>query len=58
MLYNNEEPDRFPYLRNNQGGWDMKRPNPVFWDHLDHVIARLGELGIETDLILFHPCDI
>lgn len=57
MPYNNEEPERFPYLRDGEGGWDIKRPDLLFWERLDQVIARLGELGIETDLILFHPYD-
>ncbi len=28
-----------------------------FWDQLDKILSELNELGIEADLILFHPYD-
>ena len=31
--------------------------NPGFFRHLERRIGQLGELGIEADLILFHPYD-
>ncbi len=37
--------------------WDFTRPNPAFFRHLERRIAELGALGIEADLILFHPYD-
>lgn len=37
--------------------WDFSRPNPAHFRHLEHCIERLGEMGIEADLILFHPYD-
>jgi hypothetical protein len=37
--------------------WDFTRFNPVFFRMLDRRIAALGQLGIEADIILFHPYD-
>jgi hypothetical protein len=36
---------------------DRTRFNPAFFAHLEQRIAELGALGIEADLILFHPYD-
>ena len=33
------------------------RFNPAFFAHLEKRIAQLRDLGIEADLILFHPYD-
>lgn len=57
MPYNNNEPDLFPFMKNDDGGWDVSRPDFEFWRHLESNIERLCELGIEADLILFHPYD-
>ena len=37
--------------------WDVNRPCYAFWDALDRRLKQLEKLGIETDLILFHPYD-
>ena len=37
--------------------WNFTRFNPVFWHHLEERIGDLRDLGIESDLILFHPYD-
>lgn len=37
--------------------WDFTRPNVSFFQNLDRRILQLQELGIEADLILFHPYD-
>jgi hypothetical protein len=39
------------------GRWDFARFNPAFFQHLERRIADLRDLGIEADLILFHPYD-
>ncbi|MDQ8737969.1 DUF5060 domain-containing protein [Paenibacillus sp. LHD-38] len=36
---------------------DMTRFNPAFFAHLEERIADLMKLGMEADLILFHPYD-
>lgn len=56
-LFNEEEPPRQPYATSRDGGHDFSRFNPAFFRHLEERIRQLGELGIECDLILFHPYD-
>ena len=57
MAYNTTEPRMFPFERDKTGGWDVTRPRYAFWDDLDQQILALDGLGIEADLILFHPYD-
>ena len=57
MPYNSNDPDCYPFLKKADGTWDVTRPDPVFWDRLDQRIRDLRRLGIEADLILFHPYD-
>ncbi len=37
--------------------WDFTRFNPRYFQHLERRIADLQALGIEADVILFHPYD-
>jgi hypothetical protein len=37
--------------------WDFNRFNPRYFQHLEQRILDLRKLGIEADLILFHPYD-
>lgn len=37
--------------------WNYSRPNPAYFAHIEECIRRLGEIGVEADLILFHPYD-
>jgi len=37
--------------------WDFTRFNPVHFRGVEQAIVRLGELGIEADLIVMHPYD-
>ncbi len=57
MIYNEEEPPFFPYEKDEQGKWDIGKPVPEFWETLERCILELDGLGIEADLILFHPYD-
>lgn len=61
-----EEPEIYPYLitevkKDTTGTekkiWDFERYNPVFFANLEKRIDDLSKLGIEADLILFHPYD-
>jgi hypothetical protein len=38
-------------------GWDFTRFNPAFFRHLEQRVGDLRALGIEADIILFHPYD-
>jgi hypothetical protein len=44
-----------PFVQQASGEWDATRFNPAFFRHLDQQVGRLNDLGIEADLILFHP---
>ncbi|MES2796499.1 MAG: DUF5060 domain-containing protein, partial [Bacteroidota bacterium] len=61
-----EEPEIYPYLikeikkdasGNEVKAWDFTQFNPVFFQHLEKRIDDLSDIGIEADLILFHPYD-
>lgn len=51
-----EEPDVFPFIRKGDG-LDYSRPDPAFYRHLEGILDRMDALGVEADLILFHPYD-
>ncbi len=61
-----EEPELYPFLvkevKKDPGGndltvWDYNQFNPLFFQHLEKRIDDLSALGIEADVILFHPYD-
>jgi len=54
--YNRDEPRLFPFVRS-AGANDYTRFDPEYWRNLESRMAQLQELGIEADLILFHPYD-
>lgn len=45
----------FPFLGTPPRDWDTTRFNPEFFRHLEQRVRQLRDLGIEADLILFHP---
>ena len=55
--YNANEPVYYPFERDAAGKNDYSRFNPQFFQHLEKRILDLQALGIEADLILFHPYD-
>ncbi|OKQ00279.1 DUF5605 domain-containing protein [Paenibacillus sp. P46E] len=55
--YNANEPLYYPFEGSIEQGWDYTRFHPAFFRHLEERIVNLGDLGIEADLILFHPYD-
>jgi len=71
--YNQNEPDRYPFVLKQKGksawdgsfagseryGWafDFDRFEPAYFRHLEQRINQLAEIGVEADLILFHPYD-
>jgi hypothetical protein len=56
-LYNSNEPPRYPYERDSQGTWDFTRFDTAFFRHLEERIRQLQDIGVEADVILFHPYD-
>lgn len=55
--FNTNEPLQPIFMEKADGSIDFDRPNPIAFAHLEKQLARLGEMGIEADLILFHPYD-
>ena len=53
----NMQPDRLAFVGSSPETLDRTRFNVEFFQHLEGRIGDLGRLGIEADLILFHPYD-
>lgn len=56
-VYNENEPPLHPYAVGEDLRIDPRRPNVAFFQLLDKRVQELGALGIEADIILFHPYD-
>jgi len=35
--------------------WDFDRPNPQFWRFMENAVKELRDMGVQADLIFFHP---
>lgn len=48
-----------PFVRTGSGSkdWDAARFDPAYFRRFEDRIRRLGDLGIEADVILYHPYD-
>jgi hypothetical protein len=55
--YNENEPVYHPFERKTSGEFDFTRFNPTFFRHFEQRVGELRDLGIEADVILFHPYD-
>ncbi|WP_346854568.1 DUF5060 domain-containing protein [uncultured Draconibacterium sp.] len=53
---NNTEPWAYPYERNDTIN-DFTKPNFEFFQNFDRRVKQLNDLGIQADVILFHPYD-
>lgn len=56
FVYNTNEPPYFAFQQT-EDGWDVNHPCFEYWDELDRRIEQLLDMGIQCDLILFHPYD-
>ena len=56
-LYNKNEPPTYPFAGSVEEGWDFTRFSPAHFRRLEQRVGDLRDLGIEADLILFHPYD-
>jgi hypothetical protein len=54
--YNTADPLEFPF-EGQPHNWDTTRFRPAFFHRLERSIEKLQALGIEADVILFHPYD-
>ena len=57
LPYNINEPLHADLRASADGKVDFDRPNPVAFRHFEKQVAALRELGIEADIIIFHPYD-
>jgi hypothetical protein len=56
--YNTNEPDMYPFPGEMPArDWDFTRFNPKYFQRLEQRVEDLQKLGIEADIILFHPYD-
>ena len=55
--YNHVEPPMYPFVGEAPNHWDFTNFNPHYFQHLDLRIGQLQSMGIEADVILFHPYD-
>ena len=46
-----------PFMKNADGSNDLTRLNPIYFQHVEKRIGDLKGMGIEADVILFHPYD-
>lgn len=54
--HNRHEPSMYPFegtLKN----FDYTRPNVKLFRHLEGLVDKLADMGIEADIIIFHPYD-
>lgn len=57
MPFNHNEPEYYPFERDADGKDDLTRFNPEFFQHFETRLSQLLELGIEADIIIWHPYD-
>ena len=55
--YNQNEPEFYAFEKDAEGKWDVNKPCMKFWDALELYLSKLDCMGIQVDLILFHPYD-
>lgn len=55
--FNKNEPECFAFEKRGDGSFDFERPCYRFWALLEENLEVLGKMGIQADLILFHPYD-
>jgi hypothetical protein len=55
--FNANEPATYPFAGSREAGWDFTRFNPENFRHLEKRVGELRDLGIEANIILFHPYD-
>jgi len=53
---NDTEPWRYPYKREGEQN-DFTQPDHEFFQNFDNRIEQLRDMGIQADVILFHPYD-
>jgi hypothetical protein len=57
FAYNADDPELFPFARDAEGAFDVSRFDPRFFRRVEEAVRDLDALGIQADVILFHPYD-
>jgi hypothetical protein len=57
ILPNNRRIARFPFVGTPPRAWDLTRFNPEYFRHFEQRVRQLRDIGVEADVILFHPYD-
>ena len=55
--WNHNEPEFYPFDGTPPKNWNFNRLNPAFFRNIEKRIKELDSLGIQADLIVFHPYD-
>lgn len=55
--WNQNEPEMYPFEGEPLENWDYSRFNPTYFQNIEQRIQQLDSLGIQADLIVFHPYD-
>lgn len=55
--FNHNEPPVYAFEKKEDGSWDVTRPCFAFWERLETILKQMEKMGIQADLILFHPYD-
>jgi hypothetical protein len=55
--FNENEPLMHVYEPGADGKLDFDRPNPAAFRHFEQQVGKLRDMGIEADIIVFHPYD-
>lgn len=55
--WNNNEPEFYPFEGTPLKNWNYEKFNPAFFRNIEKRIQQLDSLGIQADLIVFHPYD-
>lgn len=55
--YNHNEPPFYAFEKDADGNWDPSHPCFAYWEHLEKNIRLLDRMGVQADLIVFHPYD-
>ncbi len=56
-IYSENEPLHAAFEVASTGKEDFDRPNPKMFQHFEQQIGALRDLGVEADVIIFHPYD-
>ena len=55
--FNTNEPLHDVFAMGADGKRDFDQPNPVAFRHFETQVGKLRDMGIEADIIIFHPYD-